>query len=796
MPDIPLHFDIDHAQPRAVRDRQTTVVAGLYEQDGIGYRPTNGWSRRWGSVDAAGEFTTMVDPVTGTLMLTPAPWSPLWATQTSGIYAKLGKTDFTLAGSSAGYVEHNKNGAGSKYISLADSAQSDRSAVTVASYVKNRAFYVAYEAFNSGGDRFAQFECGYGATADYTQGLAFRFMAGGEVEVWKGGEFVEKGSLSKERDQGQQTDGQTVRVLIIPFRQREVLILSSWGGGFVTVFDDISEDDPDPEISPAGKFWWKIPSGAGSVECAPVKYPSSGWRASVAIPRKEAPSVGAIAQFASASGGSGTLATQFARDLDATLAFVPDGVTRRYRLRADLGGDGDSTPFVYSATGWFPTETEETDDSERLRLDLSVLEASLEVPENPSGVRFSVRLKDPYGLSAEDSARIGAICNRPGLLSYGDLPIVDGIGEPPKVILAPTGETTRAELSFRDWWSLFEQYQFREDIPLDGMTFREAFITVATAAGFPEDRIDCDGDDFRLEAPEGSGSRGDFAVLIKVGDSADRWIQRLHETYAGNWHIGIRPTESGVRLQCLSPETIGEEPKIKLYLSHDDAIADGVAEEEAWKYVLRTFAETRVPPEANEIHVTGIDLRRRRPIHVFRRDEDSIDPTLAPSERPDNWLGGLCGYAFGSPSLTTQAMCERACNILFERLTPGRWLADCLAEWMIGLDSGLPLWRGDCVEIDGKGVWRIVSLSMRPVLEPEEADEEEEYPGRDGHWRPTSYVLEKIVDGTAKGLGGRSFGSTAEQIRQFLYRNLASEVRYLGDFGEVTSRPPVLTVVL
>lgn len=786
-----LVLTLNHAQRRIERDRIATLVSGFFEPDLVSAKPLRGWDAEWGTRDGNDDLQTWVDPITGRLMLTPAPLLKAWETTGSGIYARLGKSAFTFNDSSA-WVEDAKNGSASKFLVLKDAAagSADRSAVSTTTWPKNRPFYIAWFSSNWGDDKSVVIEFGYNSSASDAAGVCFKVRGGGTVEVWKDGRIVGEGSLvGKNQTAGQQTAGRFVSVMLFPCPQREVVLVSNLGGGFTHAFEDIDDSEVDPTITEATKFWFRVPDGKAEVEVAPIRFPASGYRAGIVTRSTVAPPAGedpAFTRFYSEPGyGTVSVAASVVEEGDATVPFVPDGTVTDYRTRLDLTGDNEATPYCMGVMAEWPTQTELTDDSEETELQNYSLEATLDVPEHPSGVRASVVLKSPDEIDPGGSLGLKERANVPMLLEFDEITAVDGVTEPPEYVLTHQDETDRVRIAVRDRWKLLEQYRFSDPMPLDGLTLKEAFEIVATSAGFDLSELDIEDDSFNLPSAQGAGSRGDWNVLVEAGDTAAEWLERLRDTYAGTWFLGIVPTETGPVLRFRSPEDLDPEPVATVYVSDEDAVADGVTEE-GWRYVARGFTERSLEPEANDVWVSGFDPKTRRPIVVHYPDTDSQDVTLAPSVRPANWLGEVRKYGYQEPALTTEDAVVRAAELLYKRLTPVRRLCEIECE-LLFKESGVPVWRGDVVTIYGRGDWRVVAMSVRFVQEPNDSV---------SFWREARYVLEKIEEETAQGAAGRLTGSSLFEMVKAHETVTVSKTVLMSKFPMPTLLLPIHTRTL
>jgi len=218
------------------------------------------------------------------------------------------------------------------------------------------------------------------------------------------------------------------------------------------------------------------------------------------------------------------------------------------------------------------------------------------------------------------------------------------------------------------------------------------------------------------------------------------------------------PTLTGPVLKITSPSTLDDTPKAVLYSSRADALTGGVAEDDVWKALFRSYDEHRLEPEANDVRVTGRDPRTRLPIQAFYRDEASQTPSTAPASRPTNWVGEVRRFGWVDPALPSIGACDQAVSLLANRLTRSRLMAEFESEFLIDEATGVPLWKGDAVTLDGKGDYRILAISTRFVKEPSAADSD------DWQWRPTRYLCEKLEDDETPS-GYRTLATSLRQVR-------------------------------
>lgn len=788
-----LSLVLNHAQRRIAFDRLSTRVSGAYTVGVQADRPLDGWDPRWGSVDANGELLTFVDPITKTLMLKPAPMLSAYRSTTSGIYTRLAKSDFTLANASK-WANHTRYGISGDYW-LHGVGLTNEGGVSTTSYAQNRGFYVSMLVYDAALDR-TRVEVGWNSSPSGAAGVSLRLFSDGDIEIWKDGIRRASGNVGAKDSGSQAASGRDVGFYLIPCRKRELLVLSTLGGGLSFPFEEIGEDAVDPAITAATNFWFYIPgtNRTATLQISPLQYPATAYRAAIPTRFLEAPGAGEVAEVDAYWSGPGTgsqsVDGSFVQEDDATALFVPDGSLRDCRLRVDLTGDGTTTPFVYGGKGGYPPISNLTNDSEEFDFTVYVLRCTLNVPESPSGVSMSIEARSPDEIDPDQASQFLRVGNRPIKASIGSTMILDGVAESaPRWSEGISDEVRRVEIEVRDRWKLLENHRFSDETPLDGMTLKAAFEWVATSAGLDIGELDIEDTGYVLPIIDGAGSRNDWIVKIRVGDTAASWIERLHNDFAATWFLGFVPTTSGIVLRFRSPEDLGDVPVATIYETSDEAIAAGYDTPETYKHVFRSYSERTLEPEANDVWVATVDHRTMLPISAHKADYDSQDPTLAPSLQPENWLGERRKYVWRDDALGTVEAAQAACELLFDRLTPVRVLAEWESEAILTID-GIPAWRGDVVTLEGRGDFRIVTLSIDFQLEYEDGA------GVVWTWRNTRYVGELIQDVGSKGCGHSLPGTSLEEMRAAHELRLLSKAAGPEKDAEWALRPAIISIEL
>jgi hypothetical protein len=762
---------LDVAEPRIARDRITALVDG----------------RHWDTLKS----TCYVDGITRTAMLMPLYLTPAWSTTTTGLYRRFGNADYTFEtppfvaeGTPPPYpdgtptdpskwVEDPVPYAGNIYLTA--QGVNDR-ARTNLKFSKNQPFLLSWFSYNAGQSSLVQIECGWLSEDGM---VALRIWTDGKCEIFKNGVQVGEGNIyerhvttqtiyGKERfssnlrpkqssGDAKQLASQFVDLMLIPCRRRDLLVISNQGGGFRFTFEDIDANDPDPVITPKdARFFWQVPVGQPKVLLAPLNFATSGDLYSAIRTSRLAPEEGETPEmdvYLDLPGydndplgwNSGLV------DPDLSGAFVPDGSKNQVRVHVSLTGGGTSTLFVYGASATFDPQIELTDSANQTDISSYITTSELSVPESPTDVRMRVECHSPVELGTSvDEGGAGAIgvteiTNRPVAAQFGSgadaVMFLTGRSKPAGSRFGISDPASRVMLEFRDRCEALEEYGITDALPFDGMELADAFTSLVVMPGYDESDVEID--DFGFPCPTvGQTSGGEWALIPEVGDRPIEWIKKLWETFAQHCLWGWWPTALGPKFRVPTLDSLNAAPsKVTLYAGTGDAINAGVSRSDAPFAVYRTLEPVTIPCEANDIWVTGRDPRTGLPFQVHYADKRSQDPTLAPGDRPNNWVGEPRKYAFARPWITDPDTANWVCGTLARRLTVRRRTYPISCELQFG-DDGVPIWRGDKITLDGIGDVRVTTLHKTPGTEF--ADDESD---RSLIWRPASYTGELVEPG-------------------------------------------------
>lgn len=770
----------DHAQPRLARPMLGILATGGVDGDRLSAKPISGWSDTYVS-QTAGEDDTWVDPIMGMLMLTPLPLLTLWDTTDSGNFARLGLGDFTYS-SSSNWVIHNVNGYASQYIHGLDPTVSS-SFVTTASHPANQGIYFSAFVEDAANGERGYISVGWGG---YQADVWFKFFASGAVEIYDGAELQGTEQLSA---LGSKTTngswGTWPKVVMIPMRSG-ILCYSSHGGGFFWEKPGVDAGQNDaPTITAAGSLWFEG-SGSTTIEFAPLKYRSSGYRCTHPTEWPFEPQLGdevyhrlygpTTAQIGSAITAAFTKADDPTATLDGGTGWTGVGV-KSAMVKLTFATDGTTSPFVAAVHSTVAGLIVDTNASEERDVTAHCSSLSFDVPESKD-VSWEFTLVETETLQSEENggeiANLRTLTNRPVLVRIGEIDVFDGmLAERPRQDIGPYRDADVLHFRCEGMIRLLKRFRFLDYYPFDGMKVHTALAKIANLAGIPEDRLAIE--EFDLTAGAYSTpSRGGFQHLAKPGDTAYEWWETFMDEYLPDCHWCERPTDEGVvKLTVWSPENqpqtgyriFDRSSSAREYLEGED-ITGHELNNMVPARVYRSLHSTGIEPEANMIWVQGIDYKTRRPLVAYVNVDALQDPTLAPSERDPDWSGDILIYGVHNGGLSTQAEVEEAARRRERRMAYSRKLREVEIDLMSSLETGVPVWAGEGIEMvdtsdDASLVtdWTVVRFGGSFVREFEGSEREGQMIAR-----PCRYVLEEIKGDTSKGLGHRLPGRSLRDM--------------------------------
>lgn len=506
-----------------------------------------------------------------------------------------------------------------------------------------------------------------------------------------------------------------LKVLVMPYARRYILIYSDAGGYWLYRRTDLSLANAGNSIINAGKAMFQFPDSKALCRVETAEFPSQGTYTTPVHDIGYAPAAGKEAAVGAQSDGG----------VDVQLLdeggneFQADGVKRKMRLKFTLNtlNGGSSTPVAYAGRVWFAGTIGLRQGSSRStpgrNLVLGLGSASF-VLDPMDGVQNI----NGWPVGMTPGASVSVLDDNQQELFLGLLGTPTLVGAQ-----APSG---RAEA--KGLWALLEQAVFRTQWRLDGMGLSDIVLKCLRTAGLTE--LVQPGSDDRVEVHEYSGPDfpGDprglvtlFPVAAGTGvakvlrDVLDLWMP-------ADWELTVRQS-GGKQKVYFGPKSTDRPMKI-FYRSPLKA---------GWENCYWSNLQlSRTPRSADGRVYNEIVVRGRDPDggYIYSRyvDERAQDPQLAESDRPENWFGGPVVKYHADDRLWTQAACDHVRDVL-----KGRY-AEMVetAIWTADYDPAVS--AGSVVTLEGHGDYRINSI----------------VPGRDAveradrEYRPTEYTGEKV----------------------------------------------------
>jgi hypothetical protein len=197
-----------------------------------------------------------------------------------------------------------------------------------------------------------------------------------------------------------------------------------------------------------------------------------------------------------------------------------------------------------------------------------------------------------------------------------------------------------------------------------------------------------------------NNSQGQYNFVINLGDSSGGFIEKLRSDFAQNytfyfkndWNEKNRTQNGFLNTSTFEMKDLGyvssDAPPVILYLN--ETVADtygGIPVWESQKRTIRNLQRTYETPEANRILITGLDKTDGSRIEFRKDDTISQNPLLAPSLRPDNWLGDVYPFVMINDKLNTFSDVRQAGNQFYDKLTLGREIISFECDLLTYFDS-------------------------------------------------------------------------------------------------------------
>jgi len=726
---FPIKVEFDVAEPRIDAGRLVAAVDGTT------------WDLNVSDSDA------FICPVTGTLMCRPLPYTTAWQNTYTGLYQRYRKEHFI--GSD---LDRNLDKVKEAQVrAIGDYWLLNQLVGAYPVYLKealprNQAMHMSIF-FSGMSATDGIFICEFGWNRGLPNELAFKLTTAGDLEIIKGGTRVASFSRKEDirefrygREKNESFKSMFVSFTIIPYRKREVLILTDKGQAFNHAFDDLDAEATGQTIFPEGNFYYDVPIGRGMVQLAPVYFAPSCIAYSEPIEFRYAPG---SAEFATLNylaywdqvgrvnpGGAGNVNFTWSLvDANSLSAFSANGSNRNVRVKMNLTASSDqlTSPGIYMAEIYNDPTTVNTGGS------------AIDVTTAIESMRMSV---DENGRSTiQISARKGALetlgVNRPHIIgnrtfrvalvgASGQSDLIRGTLNAPSITYLAgdnTSEFDNALLTFQGMDRMATlDHAIVNGPAYDGFVPGDAILDLLEQAGFgaASTSISNFGAGFRFPYHP-KISIGEYSLLPERGDTVGKWLDRIRSDFAATWQMGWVPTSGGYAFLFADTSAQSTSPVATLWMKTSDSSTNWSGNQvAASSRIVRGFDEHYEMPEANQVIVVGKDPMTRLLIYGNYNDALSQEPTLSPSVRPKNWLGEVRTVYYSDPSLTTQEMVGKSGLILAQRLMPGRTLAKWECDLLVTFDTERPLWIGDVVRImesDGitlKGDYRILAV---PTIE-------------------------------------------------------------------------------
>jgi hypothetical protein len=699
--DFPISVEVDIAEPRINKDRLTVTAGGRPERQAWDFNvSTDVWR----------------DPLRRRVMLPPLPTTPEWRTTTTGNYARLAKTDYTLTTSSA-WVENHRGLSGNIYL---EGNGTNERVTTASSYSADQPWFISIyvPGVESLGEQTI-LECGWGTYGGSTT-VSLRFRANGAVSVWVGSTQIGYQDLDYAAAQsntvGNSVGLSTVNILLLPVRQYdpdgnklggELMIVTDAMTAYVQGFADLATGDV---IVPSGVFWWTVPIGRPSVQLAPVKFKTSGTLYGPVQKLRYAPASGRSFTGRGFYSMIGTTATAtYAISQSDGSSYSPDGTIDTVRGKVTFANTSGVGSVCVEAVDWeMPRTVVDTNDSQKVNITAVVEQLDFSV-DDQGVTTCNIRARRGALVTAGMSGYIEA-SDRPFRVfltnpdTSAQVDLIRGVLSSPTWEPAPgTGNGDMDILTFegKDRTAEFEYYTYGDTIADDGKLITDAIEDCVTGAGFDSAQIGMSTSTTRVAI--GDVPMGEWSLLPQRGDSKRSHLDKIFDTYAANWYKGWVPAIAGYFYRAHAPSDLSATPSITLYEDIADAIAAGLTAAQGEHRTIRSLVRHGIPPEANQVVVLGMSPYTGRVILSQANATSSQTPNTAPSSRPVTWRGRVHRVLELDASLKTQAQADGVQSVLTSRLTSERYLIDWTSDFLVVASTGRPLWTGDVIRLYKKG---------------------------------------------------------------------------------------------
>lgn len=711
-------------------------------------------------------------PATGVVMLAPLPTLTQWNSTFSGNFSRLkitgvpdcpitGVSDFAMFDTSKWRLTE-EGSAGNYYMQTISSTGApltfaESTLTSSLPLAANTAMYYSfYSPPSQTGTKTIQFMVRYGQYTNANR-VELQFYSDGSVLVFKGG--IQVGQYNKQNDDfkpsrttnsNKSVENGYKNVMLIPYKNRELLIHCSDGFAINHIFNDLPNAAGN-NIIPNDFVYLCCPYIGTKVQAAIIKFATSALFYGSPVTWKYAPPSGATFSTKAYYTNGGNVNPTYTYGTYGIVkpdfsAYTPNGVDKDVRCQVQLTGDGNGTICVECVDVWYDPPISATANAP-IDITTAVKTLTMSVDENGAAkIQLSAVRQDLINLGIPNYQYQQ---DRPIRLAIGDyagnyVDFFRGTLKAPTIMYEKGNPDASASILTYDGVDRTNDantmFMFSA-VPYDGNTILATLQDLWLQCGYNSSYLNVSTSTFTIPRSSDIG-KGKYSFIPEWGDTCGKKLDDLHQTYAATWIKGWFPSATGYKYNFLDRSTLSTTPKISLYNTWADAIADGTPRALAHNRIIFEREFIYEPPEATAVSVIGYDPGVNQLIKVTQRDSAAETPNTAPASRPRNWAGRPIDYILTDPGINSVSAANTALGMLYSRLTQGRNLLTVKCEFLVDHVSNVPIWIGDVVKVyNPSGLssfvnMRVISISnIEFVMENQTDDLDVRY---------ATYVLEQI----------------------------------------------------
>lgn len=379
-----------------------------------------------------------------------------------------------------------------------------------------------------------------------------------------------------------------LKVSVVYLRRNRLLIVSNLGAALQYREEDArrrSQDEDIFDVAMEAPVRVHVTTGAYVVAFCPIRFAQSGYLESPTyrLPYESTQEAEVLYEWEQRPG------------TDCSLIYTKgDGKPaeppmKDFRYRVTLTSDGEESPYFYRCQVEFsPTSAQVTGLNLDASDDVTLVEESRSLER--SAQRLTLRLRDPQGIYQEAArANAGvafALDSVPRFFGYVDAP------------LAALGHAAYLDLQLRDRWKRVQNTLLTDAELFDGQKHTDVVKKVLRLAGFAQEEIEVDDDDYPLPSAE-----EDEAPLWQpaMGESAASFLEHIREEFSG-WRLGVhgdgvayyQPPASGSVVRAFGTITADLGPEDLPVFSMSEALDETQHRNEIWVIGQRSGGELLV----------------------------------------------------------------------------------------------------------------------------------------------------------------------------------------------------------